>query len=215
MLLVEAGIRVRDSTSVFRFPYWHSQGADGGSIRVFTSGLYDNYPHNSGRKPVDKDTIPPMDHVVIAPAPWLYMRKVFRCCGFGLASCHKKPLRCDVADWRSDKDCCFPLYPRIINNPAYPFVARCEKTQKTLNETHRAAATANGHVLLQPSNCSHFKDIFYGIPSEPYQNEPNASCVLRQPPHWAPAFAGKLGQKGSSVPVRSVAEADVGVAEGS
>ena len=187
MLAVEAGVRVRDSTSLWRMPYWQGQ-TKGGQLRVFTGGLFDAgslKKAGPGKPPTPSDGRYAMDRVVIAPAPWLYLRKVHRCCGFGQQSC--RMMRCELADWRSGRDCCPSLYPRMSGKAeAYPYVKLCW-TALTKYSAYNMTGSS-GWIQHLKSNCSHFQGIFRPIPDATFEDAPGASCVLREPPEWLPAF---------------------------
>ena len=204
MLIMESGVRMRDSTSVYRLPYWESHAAGGLQLRLFSAGLHDHIGWTAGGlyKKINMPAntpVPAMHRVIIAPTPWLYMSQVYRCCGLGVQSCHRHPgprarthSPCNVSDWRTDRDCCRPLEPRQATNVFRANERLCADVQKRVVAnssliTYKYFAPLVT-ISLQASNCSHLADIFRPLPSKPYEDAPGASCVLTEPPRWAPAF---------------------------
>ena len=88
LLMAEAGIVMKDWASAFRTPYWnHAEVVD-------WSGF------------TEHGTLP-MDRVLFAPAQWLYVLRVRRCCYGTWSSCRHKKLTCVVRNWRANAtDCC-------------------------------------------------------------------------------------------------------------
>jgi len=86
LLMLQAGLEVKDWTSVYRTPYWgHSEPI------VDFSG--------SPRQWI------PMNQVLFAPMQMPFVSQIRRCCG-GRASCSSASASCFIQDWRTDTDCC-------------------------------------------------------------------------------------------------------------
>lgn len=180
-LMWESSVRMHDSSSVWRSPYWAGQKNE---IIMYTAGLYDKrtagfHTHRSLA----------MDRLILAPAPMLFMSKVVRCCGAGKLSCLHS--RCVVSDWRRASDCCSAK----INSPR----AHGQGSKLCANLTAEARAGQTPESIREAAlrgvlaphlhgNCSHLDTWNYALPLNPYLDAPDAICVLTQPPAWAPAW---------------------------
>ena len=88
MLLEDAGIEMRDFSSIYRTPYWNHQrlldwtGVTPGGQRL------------------------PMNQTLFAPVQALFLAHTRRCCGQTWDMCKKGSMSCTVADWRIGPDCC-------------------------------------------------------------------------------------------------------------
>ncbi|KAL1510503.1 hypothetical protein AB1Y20_006807 [Prymnesium parvum] len=88
LLMAEAGVEMRDWTSTFRSPYWNHVELVDWSGAMAHGTL-------------------PMDRVLFAPAQWLYVTKVRRCCWHTWETCRHRKLTCVVKNWRANAtDCC-------------------------------------------------------------------------------------------------------------
>ena len=89
LLMAEAGIEAKEWSGAFRTPYWnHAELVD-----------WTGYTAQHGMLP--------MDRVLFAPAQWLFVRKIRRCCGHTWPSCRSRKTTCAVRNWRRNAtDCC-------------------------------------------------------------------------------------------------------------
>ena len=114
MLLQDAGVAMRDWSSLYRTPYWgHELGIidwTGGVMPPTARGCRADCARNCGEGCAEVSSLP-LDRVLFVPLQMLYTWRVRTCCGRNWDACRRRAIAanetCVVEDWRREPtDCC-------------------------------------------------------------------------------------------------------------